>query len=112
MRRLFVTGIVLSFLGVCCAQGLQGNVTISGSAITVTGHSVSLTWNASQGATSYNVYRGNVSGGPYVQIASGIVATTYTDTQVGHSQTLYYVTTAVNAGNESRNSNEAIAVIP
>ena len=92
--------------------GIQGKVTISGSAITATGHSVTLTWNASQNATSYNVYRGTASGGPYVQVASGIALTTYTDTQVGHGQTLYYVTTAVNGHNESAYSNEAAAAIP
>jgi hypothetical protein len=41
-----------------------------------------------------------------VQVASGIAVTSYVDTQVGQSQTLYYVATAVRAGNE------AAAVIP
>jgi hypothetical protein len=112
MKRLFITCIVLGCLSLGFAQGIQGNATISGSALVVTGHSVTLTWTASQGATSYNTYRGAVSGGPYVILASGISNTTYSDVQVTHNQTLYYVTTAVNGNSESAYSNETSAVIP
>jgi len=113
MRRLFTTCMVLGCLSSSFAQGIQGNVQIGGKAtITITGHAVTLTWNASPNATSYNVYRGTTSGGPYVKVASGIVNTTYTDVQVTHNQTLYYVTTAVSGNNESGYSNEAAAVIP
>jgi len=96
------------------AQGvLQGNVTLGGNAtIATTGHSVTLTWNASQNATSYNIYRGTIRGGPYLRVAYGIVSTTYTDVQVTDHQTLYYVTTAVNGASESGYGNEAVAVIP
>jgi hypothetical protein len=94
------------------AQGIQGNVTVSGTAIVVTGHSVTLTWTASQGATSYNIYRTAVSGGPYVKLVSGISNITYSDVNVTHNQTLFYVTTAVNGNSESAYSSEASAVIP
>lgn len=117
MKRLFTTcmvlGMVLGCLSFSFARGVQGNVTLSGQvAVTVTGHSATLTWNASQGATSYNIYRGTASGGPYVKMSSGIVNTTYTDVQLTHNQTLYYVTTAVNGSGESGYGNEAVAVIP
>jgi fibronectin type 3 domain-containing protein len=114
MNRLFTTLIIiiLGCVSFSFAQGLQGKATLSGSANIVTGHSVALTWIASPNATSYNLYRGTASGGAYVQVASGIMATTYTDTQVGHSQTLYYVATAVQGTSESGYSNEAVAVIP
>ena len=112
MKRLFTTCIVLGCLSFGFAQGIQGNVTLSGTATAVTGHSVTLTWNSSQGATSYNLYRGTVSGGPYVKLASGISNTTYSDVQVTHNQKLFYVTTAVNGNSESAYSNEASAVIP
>ncbi len=113
MKRLFTTCMVLGCLSFSFAQGLQGNVTLGGQAtITVTGHAVTLTWNASPNATSYNIYRGTTSGGPYVKVAFGIVNTTYTDVQVTHNQTLYYVTTAVNGSNESAYSGETAAVIP
>jgi hypothetical protein len=45
-------------------------------------------------------------------VASGIVSTTYSDVQVTHNQTLYYVTTAVNGSNESGYSDQTAAVIP
>jgi fibronectin type 3 domain-containing protein len=113
MKQLFITCMILGCLSFSFAQGLQGNVKLSGNAsVKVTGHSVTLTWNASQNATSYNVYRGTTHGGPYIKVASGIVSTTYTDVQVTHNQTLYYVTTAVNGSSESGCSNEAVAVIP
>src|SRR5260221_3158321 len=39
---------------------------------------VSLTWNASTGATSYNLSRSTTSGGPYTSVANGS-ATRFTD---------------------------------
>jgi hypothetical protein len=116
MRKLFTICLVLCL--VCLDFGwaqtvLQGNVTLCGQAtIAITGHSVTLSWNANQNATSYSVYRGTIQGGPYLRVASGVVGTTYTDLQVTNHQTLYYVTTAVNGAGESGYSNEAIAVIP
>ncbi|MGA3089412.1 MAG: hypothetical protein ABSD75_12420 [Terriglobales bacterium] len=113
MKRIVTICIVLSCITFSLAQGIQGNVILRGNAsVRITGHSVTLTWSASQNATSYNVYRGNAHGGPYSKIGSGIVSTTYTDVQVTHNQTLYYVTTAVSGGNESGYSNESAAIIP
>ena len=107
-----ITLTILCVVPLSSAQVLQGSATLSGSALTGTGHSVTLTWIAAQNATTYNIYRGTASGGPYAQVASGIAVTSYVDTQVGQSQTLYYVATAVRGGNESKYSNEAAAVIP
>jgi fibronectin type 3 domain-containing protein len=112
MNRLFIALTLLGCVSFSFAQVLQGKATLSGNANIVSGHSVTLTWNASASATSYNLYRGTASGGPYVQVASGILVPTYTDTQVGHSQTLYYVATAVQGTSESGYSNQAVAVIP
>jgi fibronectin type 3 domain-containing protein len=69
---------------------------------------VALTWNAVNGATSYNIKRATVSGGPYTTISSPTSAT-YTDTSVTNGTTYYYVVTAVNASGESASSNEARA---
>jgi cellulose 1,4-beta-cellobiosidase len=80
--------------------------------IVTTGHSVALSWNASQGAASYSIYRGTAHGGPYVKIASGIIGTNYADVQVTHNRTLYYAATAVNGNSESGYSNEIVVVIP
>ena len=105
---------MLGCLSFSFAQGIQGSVTLSGNAsVQVTGHSVTLNWNASQNAANYNVYRSTTLGGPYTKIGSGIVTTTYTDVQVTPNQTLYYVTTAVDTSNDqSSYSNQAQATIP
>ena len=113
MKLCLATCILLEFVTLAFAQGIQGNVTFSGNvSIVTTGHSVVLTWNSSQDATGYNVYRGTVSGGPYTKIASGLSSTTYTDIAVTHDQTLYYVTTAVNGSYESGYSNQVVVAIP
>jgi fibronectin type 3 domain-containing protein len=113
MKQLLTIWMVLACLSCTFAQGVQGSVTLVGRAtIAITGHSVTLTWSASQNATSYNIYRGATHGGPYVEVGSGIVSTTYTDVQVTHNQTCYYVTTAVNGNSQSGYSNETVAVIP
>jgi hypothetical protein len=72
-------------------------------------HQVSLTWSNVSGATSYNVKRAAVSGGPYSIIASGITGTNYTDSAVTNGGTYYYVVSANAAGAESGNSFEASA---
>ena len=78
--------------------------------LTATGgdQQVSLAFAASTGATSYNVKRAAVSGGPYTTVASP-AGTIYTDTTVTNGTTYYYVVTAVNAVGESANSNQASA---
>ncbi len=71
---------------------------------------VALSWSASFGATGYNVKRALMSGGAYTTITAGLVNTNYTDGSVTNGVPYYYVVTAVNAGAESTNSNEAVAV--
>src|SRR5271166_4417979 len=69
---------------------------------------VSLTWNASTGATSYNVKRSTTSGGPYTKIASPTTAS-YTDTGLTNGTPYYYVVTTVNSAGESGASSQATA---
>ncbi len=69
---------------------------------------ISLSWNASSGATSYNVKRSTTHGGPYAQI-SAPSATNYTDTGLTDGTTYYYVVSAVNSAGQSANSNEVSA---
>jgi hypothetical protein len=88
---------------------------VTGSGISTTGHSVNLSWNASSSkVVGYNVYRGSVSGGPYIQINSTVdPSTTYTDTTVVGGNTYYYVSTSLNSGGrESGFSNQVKAVVP
>jgi len=75
-------------------------------------HHVSLTWNASTGATHYNVYSSEISGSYYVLIGS-TTNLKFTDANVDSGVTFYYVCTAVDAaGRESAFSREARAAIP
>ena len=89
--------------------------TLSGNGIAPPPHSVSLSWtDAGSGTVGYNVYRGNVSGGPYTKINSALDATAaYSDNSVLAGQSYYYVATAVDEnGMESAYSNEAQGAIP
>jgi fibronectin type 3 domain-containing protein len=71
---------------------------------------VTLSWTASGGATSYNVYRGTAAGaeGP-TPIATGISAITYTNTGLKNGTAYFYKVAAVNAAGTSAMSNEASA---
>jgi fibronectin type 3 domain-containing protein len=69
---------------------------------------VLLSWNASTGATSYNVKRGTVSGGPYTVVGTPSTPS-FTDTGVSNGTTYFYVVSAVNANGESANSGEVTA---
>ncbi|MEO6520032.1 MAG: cellulose binding domain-containing protein [Mucilaginibacter sp.] len=71
---------------------------------------VILSWGSSTGATSYNVKRSTVSGGPYTTIASPTSAT-YTDAAVTKGSTYYYVVTSVNGLGESQASAPAIVFV-
>lgn len=77
-------------------------------------HTVKLTWTASTNATTYNVYRGTITGvcngtpTPYATLVSG---TTYTDNTppVGN---VFYAVSGVNTTGESVCSSEGSGVVP
>ncbi|HJX53911.1 MAG TPA: hypothetical protein VJ801_14180, partial [Polyangia bacterium] len=71
---------------------------------------VVLNWTASTGATSYDVRRATVSGGPYASIvpAAGVTTgSTYTDSAVTNDTTYYYVVTARNGAGSACVSGQA-----
>ena len=70
---------------------------------------VSVSWAAASGAASYNVLRATVSGGPYTVVASGVGATTYSDTGVSSGTAYYYVVSATNSSGTGLTSAEAAA---
>ena len=71
---------------------------------------VSLSWKASAGAASYNVYRGTTPGGENATpIAKGVTVTSFTDRGVASGTTYYYKVAAVNSIGTSGFSNEASA---
>ena len=90
-------------------------IKLSGTGAAASSHSVALAWAPDPTAVAgYNVYRANVSGGPYSKVTSPDVATTsFTDTSVQNGFTYYYVVTALTAsGMESSPSTEVSAAIP
>ncbi|MBD5778353.1 family 43 glycosylhydrolase [Pelagicoccus sp. NFK12] len=66
-----------------------------------------LTWGATEGASSYNVKRSPVSGGPYTDIASGVTQTSYVDSDVEEGDVWFYIVSAQINGAESLESAEA-----
>lgn len=98
-----VSGIEILLAAPAAPTGLIANST---------GNSqITLNWNPAIGATSYAVKRANTNGGPYQFIASA-ASTNYSDTGLSNGVTYYYVVSAVNAGGESLNSNQAGTVTP
>lgn len=80
--------------------------------LTVTGNApITLSWNSVTGATSYNVYRGTISGGlsTKTRVASNINATTYTDMSALVGTTYFYQVTAEDSDGVSDASNEVNA---
>ena len=70
---------------------------------------VSLSWTASSGATSYNIYRGTSSGNESTTVATGVTTTSYTNTGLTNGTMYYYRITATNSSGTSGYSNEATA---
>ncbi|HEV2207633.1 MAG TPA: glycoside hydrolase family 2 TIM barrel-domain containing protein [Verrucomicrobiae bacterium] len=70
---------------------------------------VQLAWNASSGATNYNIFRGTSSGGPYTLVGA-CTAVLCMDSGLAPG-TYYYVVSAIGPGGTSPNSNEAHATV-
>ena len=71
---------------------------------------VALSWNASPGATSYNVQSSASSGGPYTTLAN-VTTTTYTNINLLNGTAYYYEVSALNSFSESPNST-AVSATP
>ena len=69
---------------------------------------VGLNWTAATGATSYNLKRATVNGGPYTTITN-VSTASCTDNGLANGTTYYYVVSATNAGGETANSVQANA---
>jgi len=80
-------------------------------ATALSANQINLAWNAITNATSYNLKRSAVSGGPYTIIATGITANNYTGT-VPAGMKYYYVVSAICGGVETPNSPEATVTLP
>jgi fibronectin type 3 domain-containing protein len=69
-------------------------------------------WNASPGATSYNVKRTTIFGGTFTIIAAGVTATNYTDINLSPDTIYTYVISAVNAAGESFTDSTSASAAP
>jgi len=98
------------------ATNSPNSVSVSGTGVSSTSHSVTLSWGASStsGVVGYYVYRSTTSGSSYTRINSSALTTLkYTDGSVSAGETYYYVVTAVNSsGTESAKSAQVTAVVP
>jgi hypothetical protein len=74
--------------------------------------SITVTWAAGAGATSYRVYRGTTSGGEGSTPIASTAATTYTDAHLSSTPIYFYQVTAVSAGAESARSMESASKTP
>jgi|GEM_PF-476877 len=72
--------------------------------------SISLSWGAVSGATTYNIYRSTTAGGEgTTAFASNVTTASYTDNAVTTGTTYYYKVAAVNASGTSAQSSEVHA---
>lgn len=111
MRKFWIGLILLAFSSGLYAQCGTGAP-----------HCVVLFWSWAQGsggvATSFNILRSTVTGGPYTQVGTTpVTLTSYTDNSgtgniLTEGSTYFYVIAASGPGGSSPNSTEASAKIP
>ena len=96
------------------ASNSPTKINVSGSGASSAPNSVTLNWTPSTTTyASFNIFRGNISGGPYARINSSLTPSFADTTSLTSGQTYYYVVTEVNSsGVESPYSNEAAAPVP
>ena len=70
----------------------------------------SLTWKASSGATSYNIKRASVDGGPYTSVGT-TTGTSFFNSGLANGIIYYYVVSSVNGSGEGANSGQ-VSVTP
>ena len=76
----------------------------------VNSKAITVTWNASTGATSYTVKRSTTISGAYTTMATGLTTRSYTNTNLTKGIRYYYVVVAVSAAGSSPNSAQVSAV--
>jgi beta-galactosidase len=102
----FVEGVRQSAAGPAGLTAASGN------------HQVALTWNALSGATSYNLKRSSVSGGPYAVVSpfGAVTGTNWIDATAVNGMTYYYVVSAntpfIAEGATANSPSEAVVTLP
>ena len=106
--------LTITDLGTGLGQNQSLSLTITGPPANLVAspgnNAAKLTWSAAGGATSYNVKRSLVSGGPYATVGTSS-NTNYTDATVTNGIRYFYVVSATNGPVESADSGEA-SVVP
>jgi len=102
-QSAYINNASSTFTATVTANNWQGGPSAPASLtpIVLSSSSIKVDWSGVTGATSYDLLRANVSGGPYQIIDSGITSTTYTDTGLNTDTTYYYVVTAVSSSGVS-----------
>lgn len=93
-----ITTIVMDHYGPVAPTGLSATMIVDSQ--------VNLTWTAVPGASSYNVKRSTVGGGPYVTIAAEITGTNFCDISVVPGVMYYYAVSSNTTEGASPNSSE------
>jgi len=88
-------------LNLYSATGVPPAAPTTDSLFTNSDGSATLTWPASPGATSYNIYRGTAAGGEGSTVYASVTSPTYTDRNMSPNVVYFYTVTAVNANGES-----------
>jgi fibronectin type 3 domain-containing protein len=113
-RMAFLTAVITTTgLASGCSSGGGGGTppeAPTGLSAAAADSTVSLTWPAVTGATSYNVYRATTTGALTAKTKIGTAAAaSYADSAVTNGTAYYYQVTAANAAGESGGSNEVNA---
>ena len=99
-----------------CKYGIAGGgappAVPSGLSATAGNRQVSLTWTATAGASSYNVWRSTNNGASYTALVSGLATASFTDTSAVSGQTNYYEVAAVSACGASATSTPVAVLLP
>lgn len=110
VNNSLLSGIEVLSGATCAVPGAPGSLT----ATVASSSQINLSWSASSSscAVTYNIFRSTTSGFTPVgtnQIASGVTATSFSDTGLAASTTYFYLVEAVNSGGTSAASNQASA---
>jgi fibronectin type 3 domain-containing protein len=113
-KQYFFTVVAVDAGGSSMASAEANGTTIAnppaGLAAGAGNGSVSLTWSASAGAASYNVYEGTSSSGEGTQpVQTGVSGTSATVGGLSNGKKYYFTVAAVDAGGVSPASSEASA---
>jgi hypothetical protein len=94
--------------GAAAAPAAPGEVELSAGSDS----SITVTWDASPGASSYKIYRGTAAGGESGTPITTTTGTSYKDQNLSSTPIYFYQVTAVSAGVESARSAEGASKTP